>query len=464
MKVQDYLSKVKYSDGSGISCYVDSNLKNRLNEFGVFEEYLIDQTVKTLNDSVATVSAHLNEDLNESIIGKRLFGHIQGIEYDARLGYFSSLYVGYVSEGTYRSNGSSGGMGTWILSELLNEGEIDAVIHVKKANSSDKLFEYQISRSSEEVLEGAKTKYYPVELSEVLQIVKANPLRYAIVGIPSFIMSLRLLSDEDELIRKCIVITIGLICGHQKSSKFAESLGWLVGISPGKLVDINFRKKLKDRPAHQYAIEVTGYIEGELKTIEKPITDILGQNWGQGFFKVYSSDYTDDVMNETADIALGDAWLPEFTNDYQGNNVVIVRHPSIDRLLKKAISEGRLSLKKVDKETVFKSQEAHYRHTRDELAYRLYKRDKNMEWRPRKRVVASKNLPYFRRKIQDKREEISVSSHKIYLEAVNRNDLNYFVKKMSKLSNDYDQLYRMSGLFNEGLGGLLKRVLRKILK
>ncbi|MCG3561936.1 DEAD/DEAH box helicase, partial [Klebsiella pneumoniae] len=58
-------------------------------------------------------------------------------------------------------------------------------------------------------------------------------------------------------------------------------------------------------------------------------------------------DFTDDVMNETADITLGDAWLPEYTMDSEGNNIVIIRNPIIKRIVEKALTEGRIKLDEI---------------------------------------------------------------------------------------------------------------------
>ena len=137
-------------------------------------------------------------------------------------------------------------------------------------------------------------------------------------------------------------------------------------------------------------------------------------------------------MNETADITLGDAWLPEYIKDSKGNNIVVVRHPQIDELITEGIKSGRLNLDIVDKETIIKSQLAHFRHTQEELAYRLYKKDKAMKWRPQKRVEASKNIPFLRRKVQDMREEISKQSHIVYKKAVELDNLDYFINECKR--------------------------------
>ena len=464
MKVKEFNAKKVYSEASGSCSVVDDRITMVLNNYGVYEEKITADSESELSSFVEYVSPSLNKEINESDISRRLYSDINGIHFDDRIGYYSSLYVGHVTEGDFREDASSGGMGTWIFKELFEQKLIDGVIHVKENTDKNSpiMFQYDISKSIEEIKAGAKTKYYPVEFSNVLKIVKDIPGNYAIIGIPSFIMAIRLLAEKDEIINDRIKYTVGLVCGHQKSSKFGECIAWQVGIQPGNLKYINFRKKIPNRSADDYGVEITGLIDGKEVTILKPTKELLGQNWGQGYFKTLSSDFTDDVMNETADITLGDAWLPEYTKDSKGNNVVVVRHPEIDELIKEGIISGKLRLDVVDKETIFRSQAAHYRHTHDELAYRLYKKDKANEWRPKKRVRASSNIPILRRKVQDLREEIFTQSHIVYNKAVELDDLNYFKDEMGKLNKKYELAYKLISAQNKGIYGVLQSVARKL--
>jgi coenzyme F420 hydrogenase subunit beta len=96
----------------------------------------------------------------------------------------------------------------------------------------------------------------------------------------------------------------------------------------------------------------------------------------------------------------------------------------------------------LNKADVFETQASHYRHTHDELAYRLYKKDKAGQWRPKKRVEASNELSTLRKKVQDLREEIYTQSHIVYKKAVELDDWNYFESEMEKLSKNYRHLYQ----------------------
>jgi len=472
LKFSEFERRKKYSEASGSMPVVDSNIEMRLNDFGLFEERLININ-KGVTQLAEEVSPNFNITENETKISNELYSNIEGTNYDEKIGFFQSLYVGHVRENDYREKASSGGMGTWIFKELFEKDLIDYVIHVKKDQdlSTDTLFKYDISSTIEGIKDGAKTRYYPVEISEVMQILKEKPGRYAIVGIPSFIYSVRLLAKKDPIINERLKYTVGLICGHQKSTKFAELMAWQVGIKPGDLIDIDFRHKLFDRPASQYGVKMTGIINGKKETIIKPKSELYGQDWGLGLFKPIASNFTDDVFNETADIVLGDAWLPEYSVDSKGNNIVIIRNPEIDKLVTNAINKNKLEVNKVDTNTIYNSQDAHYRHTHDELRYRLYKKNTEKEWSPKKRVKPSNNISKSRKRVQDLRESLSLQSHIKYQEALEKKDFNYFIEEMSNITNEYDKVYkkinrkkRLKKVKKLGLFGSLNRIIQKLNK
>ncbi len=465
MKISDFKNKIAYSEGSGVSAFLDENIKMKLNNFGYYQEVFLNKNILEINNLIDLVVPNFNDSIDETIVAKGLFGNLNEINFDDDIGYFLNLYGGFVLEGDFRKNGSSGGMTTWILKELFERKLITGVVHVKKTNNSENsvIFEYGISNSLEEILNNSKSRYYPVELSNCLKKIKNTPGNYAIVGIPSFIMAIRLLSKYDEVIKDRIKFTIGLISGHQKSSKMAEVFGWQVGIQPGSLIDIDFRYKTETNLANSYSVKMTGIINGEKKIIIKTIKDLFGDNWRDGYFKIPASDFTDDVFNETADVTLGDAWIAPYNLDKNGNNIVITRNKTIDEIITSGILDNKICLDKLSKEQIKKTQEGHLRHTKYELPYRLYKKDKIGDWRPKKRLASAKNISFIRRKIQDLREEISVKSHFIYKEAVEKNDYNIFIKQMNKLSSKNNIYYFLQWIKKINLRFLYSKI-RELIK
>lgn len=430
-----------YCIGCGACASVESSpITLKLDEYGKYQAALDPAVdIQSIETKVQSVCPFSNECLNEDQIGKKLF-ETHG-KYKEKLGYIITTYGGHVTEGEFREKGSSGGMGSWIISELLKEKLIDAVIHVhaRRPTAEDpRLFHYQVSTSLEQICNGAKSRYYPIEMSEVLGIVRKQPGRYAIVGIPCFIKAVRLLMLQDPVIGERIRFCVGIVCGHLKSTRFAEMFAWQCGIKPNDLVTIDFRKKLPGLPADQYGIEAVGEQNAKKVTCNSPVDKLYGHDWGMGFFKYNACDYCDDVVAETADISVGDAWLPQYVKNEKGDNIVVIRNPIIHNLVEHGIKEGRLSLNSIDPNDVIESQLSGFRHRHDGLAARLYFADREGKWRPEKRIKPNsyRFSPFFKR-IHKLRIKMAEESHIAFKEAMREDNFSIFTKRMDRIVRQY---------------------------
>ena len=327
---------------------------------------------------------------------------------DDRLGRFTAAYVGAVAEGGYRQQGSSGGMVSWVASELLRLGLVDGVAHVRPATDG-LYFRYAISRTLDEVHDGAKSRYYPVELSGVLDEIRTVPGRYAIVGIPCFIKAIHLLRAEGPVLSDRIAYTLGLFCGHMKSARLVESFAWQMDVAPEAVARPEFRLKGPERPANWYTAQLT-LKDGDIR--QKDWWHLGDGDWGAGFFQNSACNWCDDVMAETADISFGDAWVEPHSSDWRGTNVVVVRARDLQEIIEAGIAAGRLELQPVDADYVADTQAAGLRQRREGLAYRL------SWWRlglkPRKRIAARTDLPFRRKLIYRLRYAISSWSHRMF--------------------------------------------------
>jgi len=428
----------KYAVNSGVEAIVCPETTMELFEDGLFRANHLNSPDDTTHDPNigCLVDSMSDESMDETELADELFGSNTNFHPD--IGRYSALYAGHVATGDFRENGSSGGVATWLLVKLLESDLIDGVIHLRESSEGDSvLFRYAISTTVEEIKRGAKSRYYPGEMSDTLKQAIQDGSRYAITGIPSFITEVRLLAKVMPEIAESIKFYVGLICGHQKSAKYAEALAWQYGISPGNLHSIDFRKKNPGGRASQYLLEMTGKTKDGVQTITKPASEPFVGHWGHGFFKPVFSDFTDDALNETADVALGDAWLPEYDIDGNGNNIVIVRNRSLLKLFEEGIRLGDLRLDVIDEDTVIQSQRGLIHHTREEIGYRLHKADSNGEWRPQKRIPASDDLPFLRRRVQDIRQAIAETSHSAYQKAVAADDWTLFENEMRPLVQQY---------------------------
>lgn len=345
---------------------------------------------------------------DEDAIAYRVFR--EATHTDPAIGRFEAAYVGHVQQSDYRNQGSSGGLVSWVAKQLLASGQVDGVAHVVPCDPADgRLFEYRISRTSAEVREGAKSRYYPVELTGVLREIRATPGRYAVVGIPCFIKAIRLLQRADPLLDQRIAFTLGIFCGHMKSRHLVESFAWQLGTELSEVRALDYRLKDHSRPANWYRARLN-LPNGS--SAEKDWWDLADGDWGAGFFQNPACDYCDDVVAETADISFGDAWLEPYSSDGRGTNVVVVRSRPLDALICDGIAQRELSLEPVDADFVQRTQAAGLRHRRQGLAYRLTWRRKGVV--PRKRVEPSSAVPARRRAIYRIRHAIARWSHRMF--------------------------------------------------
>lgn len=428
-----------YCIGCGVCAYLKPDaLSIELNKYGQFQAKIEHENADITE--IDQFCPFADDSKTEDDIGREIFPDNKYVD---TLGYIHSTYAGFVKEGNYRLSGSSGGFGSWLCAEMLRLGKVDAIIHATNSSSDELLFEYGVSKTQEELLANAKSKYYPVKIDQVVAYVKQHPARYLFVGIPCMVKTVKLLSEKDLLLQSSIVFTLGLVCGHIKSKAFSEMFAWQLGVEPKDLTVIDFRTKLEGYGSNQYGVTVSKEEDGIRKSfVSKPVNEMFGTNWGLGYFKSKACDFCDDVTAETADITIGDAWLPEYVNDYAGTNVLIVRNPLINDLLQDAVNGGRIHIENLDSEKVIESQKSGINHRRKGLQYRLYLNEQNNKQSPKKRVAPSNNFPAKFKKVQELRIQLRDESHQAFFEAKQRDNWHIFVKKMSVLNQKYAALYR----------------------
>ncbi|WP_294189119.1 Coenzyme F420 hydrogenase/dehydrogenase, beta subunit C-terminal domain [uncultured Sphingomonas sp.] len=332
---------------------------------------------------------------------------------DARIGRYEHAWVGHVAEGSFRSDGSSGGMVSWVANELLRTGRVDAVAHVvatEPVGEDSRFFRYRLSRTRAEIAEGAKSRYYPIDLTEIIRAIRATPGRYAIVGVPCLIKAVQLLRRSDPVIAERVTHTLGLFCGHMKSARLVESFAWQLDTPIEEVRGVDYRIKDEGRPANWYRAHLTLADESARAQDWWHLAD---GDWGAGFFQNSACNMCDDVVAETADIAFGDAWVEPYSSDGRGSNVAVVRSPELAAMVADAVADGRLALTQVDADYIVGTQAAGFRHRREGLAYRLTWWRRGV--RPIKRVApGAVTLSPRRRLVYRTRAVIAWWSHRLF--------------------------------------------------
>jgi coenzyme F420 hydrogenase subunit beta len=384
-----------YCIGCGACAVVDTKIAIKDNENGLPQAKL----AVDVDSSAGSVCPFLSNG-DEDSIGSLWFSR-NNQHHHPFIGYYSNLYAGHVTEGSFRDQGGSSGMVTWVLVKLLEEGAIDGVIHVKPTHSGrglEDLFAYGISYTVTDVRRAAKAKYYPTHFEETLREVKARQGNFAFVGVPCYVKAIRMLMEQDKLVADRVKFTIALFCGHMKTKQFAAFLADQFGVESKGIEHIDFRVKRPQHPANRYATMVSGSSGNPKLYACAPINTLFGLDWGLGYFKPRACDWCDDIVGEVADLSCGDAWLPAYIGDGRGANLVISRNTDLSNLIEQGRELGHLKLTNVSPQDIYTSQAGNYRHRREGLGERIRVADQSKVWHPTKRSFADVSTITWRRK------------------------------------------------------------------
>ncbi len=298
-----------------------------------------------------------------------LFCSIDKIQHTSETGYYLNAYAGHANKG-YRERGASGGLASWFLADLLEKKVVDHVICVRPKNDAERLFEFAVLSTPEEVHGTAKSAYYPVELSTVLRHILQNNGRYAVMTLPCFAKAMRLASQRIPLLKQRIVVLAGLVCGQMKSKFFADYLISHMGLDPKEVTTLTFRSKNPDRSASNF----------EMKTRTRTGVDgmcvwgggIYAETWCSGMFTLWACPFCDDIFAEVTDVTFMDPWLPEYVSDSRGTSVVLARSQTAKQLLEDGIAQGTIAMSPLTIDKAIASQVGVVEQKRARLANRLW--------------------------------------------------------------------------------------------
>jgi coenzyme F420 hydrogenase subunit beta len=439
----------------GCSVATKGAVSVKLGVRGAYEVDLLTATPKQIQ-MASRVCPFSDDSANEDEIAEAVFPTLS--QHESGIGKFLGTYAGRVSNVQDVEKSSSGGLTSWVAAQLLAAGEVDGVIQVGKKTSS-LLFSYELAYTVADVLGSRKSRYYPVSFAEAMESIRGDGKRYAFIGVPCQIRGARSVCAEDDTLNKQIKYFLGLVCGHMKSTAYAESLGWQLGVSPDSLAEVDFRIKDPKRSARGYRFGVKSADDENFRTATA--NSLLGGNWGHAVFQLNACNYCDDVFAETADVVFGDAWLPKFESDWRGTNVVVTRNAVIDNILKQGLASASIHLEELAPDQVKRTQAGNFRHRWEGLAIRLADDVAAGRWVPNKRILPGYSGSTQRRiAIVRARRELSERSHEIFLEARQAGSLQTYLDRIGPLVADYDNASRMP--FFERNSVKLKRRLWKL--
>lgn len=296
-------------------------------------------------------------------LNQTFFGHQPN---DALLGNFLDCYVGHSNDYDVRFNAASGGIVSQLLIYALEKGIIDGAVVTKMRRDKPLLPESFIAKSRDEIVLASKSKYCPTSPNTVLKEVLKEDGRFAFVGLPCQIHSLRKAEMNIKGLKEKIILHIGLFCSHTVNFNGTYFLLRKLGVTPGRVREIAYR-----------GMGWPGCMFIRLKGDEVLTLQYVG-SWN-AYWPPFSSFFFTplrclmcmDETNEFSDVSVGDAWLKELKTERIGKSIIVVRTEKGREILDLASSTGVLTLKPINPSKVKRSQAEPLKFKKMELEARL---------------------------------------------------------------------------------------------
>lgn len=270
---------------------------------------------------------------------------------DVLWGPYVSMCVGWATDPELRYTASSGGALSAILVHLLDSGTVDAVIQTKASPDVPVANVATISRTGEDILLSAGSRYAPSSPLESLGPLLDSNHRYAFVGKPCDVAALRSLARIDPRIDEHIPVMLSFFCAGVPSQTGAEEILRKLGTDLGSTKAFRYR-------GNGWPGQATATLQdGSERSMS--YFDSWGRilsNHVQLRCKVCA-----DGTGAAADIVCADAWESD-DNGYplfeekDGISLIVARTDKGNRLLQEAQASGRLKTEPFDKDTLEKIQ------------------------------------------------------------------------------------------------------------
>ena len=253
------------------------------------------------------------------------------------IGKIKSTRIGFSNEPNIRINSASGGVITQTLIFLLENNLVDAVIVAKQGFPSPERASPIITNNRNEIIRCAQSIYTPVPMLQILKKINLKK-KYAITCVPEQSASLRALQRENFSPALQIKYVLGPYTG---TALYPEAIRCY--LRSKNITETDGVERLKWREG-----DWPGYLEIKTKSGKTVRTPKVYYNYLIPFFITQTSLQSMDFTNEFADLAVGDAWSPEFESKKEGYSVVVTRTSKMETIIKDMISKDILNLQTIE--------------------------------------------------------------------------------------------------------------------
>ncbi len=260
--------------------------------------------------------------------------------YDKIWGVWRRLVLAWAADPAIRYLGSTGGLLTALALYLLEEGEVDFVVHARASKTHPAFGERAISRCRDDVLSAAGSRYGPtatlVDILEILDRAESAGERFAFIGTPCDVTGLRNLATEDARVDALCRYQLAMVCGGFMAPVALQRYLQGLGVAWRDLQTLRYRGHGCPGPTQVETVDET--------VIEKNYLDFWGED-ESAWHLPFRCKVCPDGIGDAADLAAADSWeggapSREGQEDDPGQNAVIVRTRRGEQMLARAVATG----------------------------------------------------------------------------------------------------------------------------
>lgn len=247
------------------------------------------------------------------------------------------VWEGYATDEEIRYRGSSGGAVTALALFGLQTQHLSGVLHVKADEKSPLLNETVLSKSRDELVAGAGSRYSPASPCEKLAEIEnaAGPCMF--IGKPCDVAGAVTASRLSQKLNENLAVTVAVFCAGTPSMSGTVALANSLGVAdPSQITKVKFRGEgWPGLMTIEYQTE-----EGERKEASIP----YAEGWGQILQKhrQWRCNMCADHTGESADISVGDPWYRPVDKGDPGRSLIVVRTERGKKYVREAIDAGYL--------------------------------------------------------------------------------------------------------------------------
>lgn len=257
-------------------------------------------------------------------------------------GVITETIFAYSNDSEIRRLGSSGGVVSATAIHLLESKSVDAILHVGAQNKSYLYNCLTISKTREEILNKAASRYAPAKMfDELIEIFEKNNDTYCFIGKPCDVQGLKFFLEINPKYQERIKFFIAIFCAGIPSYKATEQL--LQRIKPDQ-IPISLRYRGDGWP---------GFFKATYSD-KTSISLTYKESWGRylGRKAHFRCKICPDGIGLASDLAVGDAWetndgYPNF-DEKEGRSFVLIRNKKMQEVIHTMYEQKKINIKQLN--------------------------------------------------------------------------------------------------------------------